>query len=411
MKTHFLTLVLAVMLAVAPCFANRIYLIGDATSGGWSLDNAALMEPTSDGVYEWVGDLNTGALKFVTHHDWLPSYGPAADNTALSIGTVDLVIRSANADPDNKFAVTAGRYALKIDMSGAKPQLTVADGTGMADKGLNTYYPEIIYAIGSATTAGWVVKNAIEMRESAFISGSYEKVLTLNTGELKFLHQKDWGAGYGATLANDPVNGSGVYTIAALDDSDNKFAVTLTDATDYKVTVNAVTSSMTLSYYPEHLYIIGPAVGGWSWDDNAKEMTVSEEEGVFTWTGTLSEGEMKFFTEKDFGATAYGATVAGQEIAATGEYNLEKLGAEDKKFIAPAANVTLTVDIKQMKLVSVQNTAEGISMVAEDGIIRIYDMMGMLRITLPANENVTDNLTKGIYIMVKGTETEKIIIR
>ena len=322
-----------------------------------------------------------------------------------------MVIRSANADPDNKFAVTAGRYALKIDMSGAKPQLTVADGTGMADKGLNTYYPEIIYAIGSATTAGWVVKNAIEMRESAFISGSYEKVLTLNTGELKFLHQKDWGAGYGATLANDPVNGSGVYTIAALDDSDNKFAVTLTDATDYKVTVNAVTSSMTLSYYPEHLYIIGPAVGGWSWDDNAKEMTVSEEEGVFTWTGTLSEGEMKFFTEKDFGATAYGATVAGQEIAATGEYNLEKLGAEDKKFIAPAANVTLTVDIKQMKLVSVQNTAEGISMVAEDGIIRIYDMMGMLRITLPANENVTDNLTKGIYIMVKGTETEKIIIR
>jgi len=411
MKTHFLSLVLTVMLAVAPCFANRIYLIGDATPGGWSLDNAALMVPAADGVYEWVGDLNAGALKFVTHHDWLPSYGPATDNTALSIGTVDLALRSKNADPDNKFAVAAGRYALTIDMSGATPQLTVADGTGIEDKGLNAYYPEVIYAIGSATPAGWTVNNAIEMRESAFNSGIFEQVLTLNTGELKFLHQKDWGAGYGATLANDPVNGSGVYTIAALDDSDKKFAVTLTDATDYKVTVNAVTSSMTLSYYPEHLYIIGPAVGGWSWDDNAKEMTVSEEEGVFTWTGTLSEGEFKFFPEKDFGSVAYGATVAGQEIAATGEYNLEKLGAEDKKFIAPAANVTLTVDIKQMKLVSVQNTAEGISMVAEDGIIRIYDMMGMLRITLPANENVTDNLTKGIYIMVKGTETEKIIIR
>ena len=410
MKTHFLTLVLAVMLAVAPCFANRIYLIGDATSGGWSLDNAALMEPTSDGVYEWVGDLNTGALKFVTHHDWLPSYGPAADNTALSIGTVDLVIRSANADPDNKFAVTAGRYALKIDMSGAKPQLTVADGTGMADKGLNTYYPEIIYAIGSATTAGWVVKNAIEMRESAFNSGSYEKVLTLNSGELKFLHQKDWGAGYGATVVNDPVNGAGSYTIAALDDSDKKFAVTMTDATDYKVTVNAATSSMTLSYYPEHLYIIGPAVGGWSWDDNAKEMKVVGE-GVFTWTGVLSAGELKFFAEKDFGKTAYGATVAGQKIETTGEYDLEKLGAEDKKFIASEAKVSLTVDLKQMKLISVPDTEAGISMVAADGIIRIYDLTGMLRITLPANENVTDNLSKGIYILVNGTEKEKIIVR
>lgn len=410
MKTHFLSLVLTVMLAVAPCFANRIYLIGDATPGGWSLDNAALMVPASDGVYEWVGDLNAGALKFVTHHDWLPSYGPATDNAALSIGTVDLVLRSKNADPDNKFTVAAGRYALTIDMSGATPQLTVADGTGIEDKGLNAYYPEVIYAIGSATPAGWTVNNAIEMRESAFNSGIFEQVLTLNTGELKFLHQKDWGAGYGATLANDPVNGSGVYTIAALDDSDKKFAVTLTDATDYKVTVNAVTSSMTLSYYPERLYIIGPAVGGWSWDNNAIEMTTSEE-GIFTWAGTLSAGEMKFFTERDFGATAYGATVAGQEIAASGVYDLEKLGAEDKKFIAPVADVILTVDLKQMKLRSVPDTVTGISMVADDGIIRIYDMMGMLRITLPANENITDNLTKGIYIMVKGTETEKIIIR
>ena len=410
MKTHFLSLVLTVMLAVAPCFANRIYLIGDATPGGWSLDNAALMVPASDGVYEWVGDLNAGALKFVTHHDWLPSYGPATDNAALSIGTVDLALRSKNADPDNKFMVAAGRYALTIDMSGATPQLTVADGTGIEDKGLNAYYPEVIYAIGSATPAGWTVNNAIEMRESAFNSGIFEHVLTLNTGELKFLHQKDWGAGYGATLANDPVNGSGVYTIAALDDSDKKFAVTLTDATDYKVTVNAVTSSMTLSYYPERLYIIGPAVGGWSWDNNAIEMTTSEE-GIFTWAGTLSAGEMKFFTERDFGATAYGATVAGQEIAASGVYDLEKLGAEDKKFIAPVADVILTVDLKQMKLRSVPDTVTGISMVADDGIIRIYDMMGMLRITLPANENITDNLTKGIYIMVKGTETEKIIIR
>ena len=249
-----------------------------------------------------------------------------------------------------------------------------------------------------------------KLNESAFNSGIYEKVLTLCTGELKFLHQKDWGAGYGATVADDPVNGSGDYTIAALDDSDKKFAVALAAATDYKMTVNAVTGSMTLSYYPEHLYIIGPAVGGWSWKNNAKEMTVSDE-GVFAWKGTLSAGEMKFFAEKDFSATAYGATVAGQEIEVTGEYDLEKLGAEDKKFIASEAKVSLTVDLKQMKLISVPDTEAGISMVAADGIIRIYDLTGMLRITLPANENVTDNLSKGIYIMVNGTKTEKIIIR
>ena len=90
---------------------------------------------------------------------------------------------------------------------------------------------------------------------------------------------------------------------------------------------------------------------------------------------------------------------------------MEKLGAEDKKFIASEAKVSLTVDLKQMKLISVPDTEAGISMVAADGIIRIYDLTGMLRITLPANENVTDNLSKGIYILVNGTEKEKIIVR
>ncbi len=249
MKKLFSFLLISVMsLSAAAEQPSRMYLIGDATSGGWSLDDATLMVASGAGVFEWVGALNAGRMKFVTHHDWLPSYGPAADNTPLAVGTVDLTIRNTYEDGDNSFAVTAGRYSLRIDLTGAAPQLTVADGTSLPDKGYTAVYPEVIYAIGSATAAGWTLDNAIAMSETDYNSGVYQAELALQTGELKFLKQKDWGKAYGATAANTPLTGAGEYGIMSIDDSnDLKFAVSLTSETSFDVTVNATTGKMTVA--------------------------------------------------------------------------------------------------------------------------------------------------------------------
>ena len=407
-----------IMLAAVQVFAGRIYLIGDATSSGWSLDAAPLMEQTGDNVYQWVGNLNDGTLKFLTHKDFVPSYGPKTNNTALTEGTSDLQLRSSNDEPDNAFAVTAGRYALTIDLSGDTPQLTVANGAELPDKGLSSYYPEAIYAIGSATTAGWTATSAIEMHESAFNSGIYNGTLTLSSGELKFLNQKAFGAGYGASVSNDPINGAGVYTLKALDEADLKFAVTLDKATEFDVTANIVAGSLSLTatgvepevVYPAKLYIIGPAVGGWSWDKNRQEMTTLEE-GVYTWTGKLLADEMKFFEQPKFEAVAYGATEAGKVMSADGEYDIVKLIDNDYKFIAPADNVTLTVNLKTMKLTSAKDVTSLNDIVLLNGMTDVYDITGLF-ITRIENSYVGScGLKAGIYIFKSAQITQKVVIR
>ena len=412
MKTQLLSVLVALIVAV-PSFANTISLIGEATPGGWSLDNAVAMKPTADGVFEFVGDLKDGSLKLITQNDFAPSYGPQTNGDSLVIGTVELAYRATYDDPDNAFAVKAGRYSLILDLSGEVAKLTVADGTGLADKWY-VEYPDTLYAVGDATMAGWTATEAIALSETADNSGIYADTLLLKSGELKFLNQKDWGAGYGATVANAPIDNSGVYALAALDSTDMKFKVALLQATEFVVEVNVVEGSLTLtalaSLYPEKLYILGDAVGGWSFDTNAQEMTLVEE-GVFTWSGSLVEGEMKFFVDKDFSAWAYGAVTHGTSIAASGEYAIELLGGEDKKFVATESQVEMTIDLKEMKMVvEVDAIASAVDMVVVEGGSAVYDIMGRLRM-VSDGDILPSALPAGMYIIKTNNQSKKVILK
>ena len=412
MKTQLLSVLVALIVAV-PSFANTISLIGEATPGGWSLDNAVAMKPTADGVFEFVGDLKDGSLKLITQNDFAPSYGPQTNGESLVIGTVELAYRATYADPDNAFAVKAGRYSLVLDLSGEEAKLTVADGTGLADKWY-VEYPDTLYAVGDATMAGWTATEAIALSETADNSGIYVDTLLLKSGELKFLNQKDWGAGYGARVANEPINNAGVYALAALDSKDMKFKVALLQATEFVVEVNVVEGSLTLTalaiLYPEKLYILGDAVGGWSFDTNAQEMTLVEE-GVFTWSGSLVEGEMKFFVDKDFSSSAYGAVTHGTSIAASGEYALELLGGEDKKFVATESQVEMTIDLKEMKMVvEVDTIATAVDMVVVEGGSAVYDIMGRLRM-VSDGDILPCALPAGMYIIKTNNQSKKVIIK
>lgn len=412
MKTQLLSVLVALIVAV-PSFANTISLIGEATPGGWSLDNAVAMKPTADGVFEFVGDLKDGSLKLITQNDFAPSYGPQTNGESLVIGTVELAYRATYDDPDNAFAVKAGRYSLVLDLSGEVAKLTVADGTGLADKWY-VEYPDTLYAVGDATVAGWTATEAIALSETADNSGIYVDTLLLKSGELKFLNQKDWGAGYGARVANEPINNAGVYALAALDSTDMKFKVALLQATEFMVEVNVVEGTLTLtalaSLYPEKLYILGDAVGGWSFDTNAQEMTLVEE-GVFTWSGSLVEGEMKFFVDKDFSAPAYGAVANGTSIAASGEYAIELLGGEDKKFMAAESQVEMTIDLKEMKMVvEVDTIASAVDMVVVEGGSEVYDIMGRLRM-VSDGDILPSALPAGMYIIKTNNQSKKVILK
>ena len=412
MKTHLLSFVFVALIATSSSFANNLSLIGDATPGGWSLDSAIVMKPVADGIYEFVGDLKDGSLKFVVQHDFVPSYGPQTNGDLLEFGIIELTYRTSYEEPDNAFAVTAGRYSLTLDVSDTVAKLAVSDGTGLPDKWY-VEYPDTIYAVGNATQAGWSAIDAIAMAETADNSGVYVDTLLLSPGELKFLCQKDWGAGYGANVAYAPIAGAGEYALMPLDSTDMKFVVAPALPTEYVVAVNLMAGTLTLQtnhvVYPDTLYILGPAVGGWSWDDNTQIM-LSQEEGIYTWQGNVVEGELKFFVEKDFLALAFGATHENTVINDTGEYTLALLGQEDNKFVAPNAQVQMTVNLKTMTLSVVVEVLNALETVTSDDAIMLYDIMGNLRM-VRAEQMSTNALPAGIYIIKTATQSKKIIVK
>ena len=412
MKTHLLSFVFVALIATSSSFANNLSLIGDATPGGWSLDSAIVMKPVADGIYEFVGDLKDGSLKFVVQHDFVPSYGPQTNGDLLEFGIIELTYRTSYEEPDNAFAVTAGRYSLTLDVSDTVAKLAVSDGTGLPDKWY-VEYPDTIYAVGNATQAGWSAIDAIAMAETADNSGVYVDTLLLSPGELKFLCQKDWGAGYGANVAYAPIAGAGEYALMPLDSTDMKFVVAPALPTEYVVAVNLMAGTLTLQtnhvVYPDTLYILGPAVGGWSWDDNTQIM-LSQEEGIYTWQGNVVEGELKFFVEKDFLALAFGATHENTVINDTGEYTLALLGQEDNKFVAPNAQVQMTVNLKTMTLSVVVEVLNALETVTSDDAIMLYDIMGNLRM-VRAEQMSTNALPAGIYIVKTATQSKKIIVK
>jgi len=54
--------------------ANDLYILGDASPGGWSLAGAPAMTDKFDGTFTWTGTLNAGSFRLNTiNTDWFPS--------------------------------------------------------------------------------------------------------------------------------------------------------------------------------------------------------------------------------------------------------------------------------------------------------------------------------------------------
>lgn len=100
---------------------KMIYLIGDASPSGWSIDNATPMTAVSGNPYKftWTGNLNGGELKFTCDKksDWNGDWFLASENGKEPTGDSEQMIFSAGgANPDNKWKITnAGTYTIELD--------------------------------------------------------------------------------------------------------------------------------------------------------------------------------------------------------------------------------------------------------------------------------------------------------
>ena len=347
--------------SIEDILSKTLYLIGDATPGGWSLDNLSEMEMTGKGQFTWTGTLSTAGegFKFVTTRNFWPGYVKATedpDDYSLEYFASD---PGSTSGEDLKFKVPeVGEYTVNADLI----NMTVSySKTGEAE--FNT-----LYIIGDATPGGWDNNKATEMEPAG--NGTYSWTGELNAGSFRFIVTPGtFNPGY--WKANDnPDDMSIVYSETGLSGADDR-SFSISEAGNY--TITADTEALVISIRNnggspepqpeafEAIWLIGdasPASNGWSLDDaetnDAVKMKPSSDNPyLFSWTGSLKNGELKFSCDlqRDWNGIWYMPETNGKTFTETSgetilliDKSLPENSSIDNKWKVTAGDYTITVN-------------------------------------------------------------------
>lgn len=298
-----------------PIKTSTLYMVGDATPSGWSIDSPTPLEVTEDDplVFTWEGLLNAGEIKLcLVAGSWdVPFIRPVSNGE--KIGKTDITDASFKmyaGDPDNKWKVTdKGVYSLTFNLR----NWTISTKF-LREPDVETVEPintEFLYLVGDATPAGWDIHNPTPLeKKSTYI---FEWSGTLSTGEFKvYTASGEWNIACikplsdGCKINKNGVEDNNFIYVAA---PDNKWKVE--EAGIYRLVFNLEEYTISVEYRgeipvdkepieTESLFMVGDATpGGWSMDDASVFTKSSTNQYVFTWKGELVEGYMKACTERD----------------------------------------------------------------------------------------------------------------
>ncbi len=109
-----------VEIPVAPYEIENLWMVGNATSAEWDINNPVAMAKIADNTFEYEGHLNEGEFKCpMEPGNWGgPFIMPATGGTEISSSGVasDEISLMPNGNPDNKWNVTeSGNYKIIID--------------------------------------------------------------------------------------------------------------------------------------------------------------------------------------------------------------------------------------------------------------------------------------------------------
>ncbi len=228
-----------------PIETEVLYMIGDATPGGWSMDDACefTVDPNDKYIFSWEGELVQGSMKACLERDGnfsCPFIRPESDGCQISADGVespDFVFTKA---PDYQWhVVEAGRYHITFDLRDWTIDVRLA-GSEIPD--VQPIETETLYMIGDATPGGWSMDDATEFT----VDPSDKYIFTwegeLKEGELKMCLERD--GTFSCPFIRPASNGCKISAtgIEATDfvfyanDPDNKWAVT--DAGRYRITLD-----------------------------------------------------------------------------------------------------------------------------------------------------------------------------
>lgn len=331
----------------------RIFLIGEATDGGWSWDAATVIEATAgnDNLFVWEGELGRGTFKASEIKDFnAPFYRPSTPNCEVSdkgVASHEMVFTES---PDDQWLVTvAGKYRLTFNTLEMTFNAEYLSGS--------TTLPTL-YMIGEATAGGWSLDDATEI--TATTENVYDWEGVLKEGTFKACMTKDFSAPfYRPAMANCEISENGVANndMVFTTEPDDQWKVV--KAGKYHLTFNLADMTFDAQYLEAAtvvapLYMIGEATaGGWSLDDATQLEPVDGVDGEYTWTGTLKQGTFKACSQKDFSAPFYRPSKADVEVSENGVAASDMVyttGPDDQWKVVKEGQYELTLNIKDMTI-------------------------------------------------------------
>lgn len=203
--------------------SSQLYMVGDATPNGWDIGNAMQMiqDESNPLLYKYDGVLVPGEFKFPVNRntDWGQDMWER--DTTVADSSKAYLHHGGDSD-DNKWKINiAGWYTVRLNL---------------ADSTISYKRLDKLYIIGNATPAGWNIGSAIELiPEPSGYEFTYTGALT--EGEFKFPinRQSDWQQDMFMKNINDA---NKIYYHIGGQSDDNKWVLTVSDAGNYKVTVN-----------------------------------------------------------------------------------------------------------------------------------------------------------------------------
>lgn len=299
---------------VVPIETETLYLVGDATPNGWSIDNPTPLDKTAPYIFEYTGPLTAGNFKLCTTTGSFDVDFVRPDNADVTVSreggvSADNFIYAAN--PDHQWnVVDEGVYHLTFDLE----HWTVkGEYKGEIVIVKNPIETSTLYMVGDATPAGWDMKNPSEFTaKSKFV---FEWEGNLIEGHMKACLVKDesWSCPFIRPEVHDTEIGRD--GVAAADfmfktSPDNQWKVTA--AGKYRITFDLEHWTIAVKYLgdgsepeqPEEpgkdpleaktLYMVGDATpNGWSMDAPTQLTVNAKDPYVFEWQGELKTGDMK----------------------------------------------------------------------------------------------------------------------
>lgn len=241
-KITFLLASMLVALCANSVQAANLWIIGDATPYGWSLDDATALLSTSETPTLYTGTIYLKAnqnFKFMSVPDFgnteYPQYGAAKDATltdgkiALATGTDDDFTQIQVAESANYY-ITVDTEALEATIVKAEYQDT--------EIGLCS-----LFLVGDATAGGWSVDDGTALFQEKATPYVYSADVELKEGSFKIATAMKGAGSFDKKYYyfRDPENEG---KIILGNDEDTQWSIT--EAATYNVTVNTLQNTISI---------------------------------------------------------------------------------------------------------------------------------------------------------------------